>query len=279
MRNLPSGMPTECRNRIRTLLPYVDLNPTVEGLALASKDASGEYANLQPVQNRPWEWTENLGDHSPLDSRAEEKPVAERSPIKNMASLPLELFSARATGERIIEQDQSGADPRIEGNLRMLQEGLSGESIFERDWRESRVRLESPDSSKAEQEDDVGPLPSFPAHSQTLTSDRRSSSRKPSPTSSVRSRGSAAGIPQTSIAGGSSLRQSPFLNKFSGSTAGDPIDVDSLDVPSTTTHSTSAKRKAVANAGDDEVEVIEGPVQSKRSKGKTTVKLKAVKKR
>ncbi len=271
MQSLPRDMPMEYRRRIRTLLPFVDLNPAVDGLALASKDASGEFTNFQPVQNRPWEWTENLGDHSPLDSRIEEKPDG-RNPIKNMASLPLELFSARATGERIIEQDESEDDPRIEGSLRMLQEGFSGESIFQRDWRESRILLESPNSPRPENEDQVGPLPTFSAHSQTAT-DRRSSSRKPSPASSVRSRGSAQGLPQASVAGGSSLRQSPF--RFSGSTAGDPIDVDSIDVVSTTTHSTSAKRKAIASTVDDELEVVEGPVQSRRTKGKTAARSKA----
>lgn len=159
----------------------------------------------------------------------------------------------------------------------MLQEGLTSESVFQRDWRESRVSLESPKSPRGEQEDEVGPLPTFPSHSQNAT-DRRSSSRKPSPASSIRSRSSAQGL-QPSAAGGSSLRQSPFLNRYSGSTAGDPIDVDNLDLPSTTTQSTSVKRKAMASAQDDDVEIVEGPVASKRSKGKSAARPKAAKRK
>lgn len=95
MRKIPSSMPMEYRQRIRTLLPYVDLNAAVDGLSLASKDASGEFSNFQPVQNRPWEWTENLGDQVFPDSRVDDKISDPRNPIKNVASIPLELFSAK----------------------------------------------------------------------------------------------------------------------------------------------------------------------------------------
>ena len=96
---LPAGTPQEYRTRLRTLLPFVALNPSVAGLAYATRDASGTLTITQPVQNRPWEWTEYLGDVPPgeVNPRADEPAgtrIEERASVRNSASITLELFGA-----------------------------------------------------------------------------------------------------------------------------------------------------------------------------------------
>lgn len=268
LQSLPPDMPLEYRRRIRTLLSYVSPNLAVANLAYVSQDPTG-HTSVTPVQNRPWEWTEHLGEVSPTESKPEDKDKDEPVTIKNSASLPLELFAARVTGERVLSHND---DPRTEFAITTFQDDVACGNIFQRDWRETRApHLLHPD--RAEQEEEVGPLPTFKDIVQG-SGERHSNSRRPSPASSIRSRGSA-GHPSSGL---SSHRQSPSgLTRFTGSTAGDPIDVDSIEF-SATSHSGS-KRKSVPL--DDDVEIIEGPVpsDSKRAKGKTAAKPRPSKKR
>ncbi|PCH43895.1 hypothetical protein WOLCODRAFT_138657 [Wolfiporia cocos MD-104 SS10] len=127
--DLPAGMPPAYRARFRTLLPHFALNAAVDGLAYATRDPStGALTLTQPVQNRPWEWTEFLGDVPPGGEEHDMDPFV----VKNSASLNLELFEARATGERLINSDEPAA-------VYAFQDSLSSESVFMRDWRETRV--------------------------------------------------------------------------------------------------------------------------------------------
>ena len=258
---LPPDMPTEYRKQMRTLLPYTDPNKTVAHLAYATVDASGVISSLSPMQNRPWEWTENLGEIiSP-----EDKDNNERSKIKNTASVSLELFGAQATGESVLQQTQTD-NPHLTNTILSFEDHLHGEGVFQRDWRESRVSPDDPvltsPTERAELEDQVGPLPSFSAQPQGSSSKHTSTrgSRRPSPASSVRSRSSlhAQNIPSV----GSSLRQSPMqpAHSQSGSTAGDPIDVDAFDIHSSS--SRTGKRKADKDALE--------PASSKRAKSKSS---------
>ncbi|CAL1707851.1 unnamed protein product [Somion occarium] len=269
MQTLPSDMPLEYRRQIRTLLPFVPPNLAVANLAYVSQDATGQ-TTMTPVQNRPWEWTEYLGEASPVEPKSEDKDGDERIVVKNSASISLELFAARVTGERVIPSGQT--DSRTECMVRTFQDDLASHTVFQRDWMETRALSHMLRPDRTEQEDEVGPLPTFPNTAQGGT-DRRSNSRRPSPASSIRSRGSVARPPSVR----SSIRQSPALTRFSGSTAGEVIDVDSLDFSTSTTHS-GAKRKSIPI--DDDIEIIEGPVaSSKRTKGKTVAKPRGTKKR
>ena len=126
---------------------------------------------------------------------------------------------------------------------------------------------------KTKQEDEVGPLPTFKSMVQG-SGERHSNSRRPSPASSIRSRGSAGR--HSSVL--SSHRQSPSgLTRFTGSTAGDPIDVDSLDF--STASQVGGKRKSVPI--DDDIEIVDGPIPStsKGTKGKIPAKPRPTKKR
>ena len=253
-------MPTEYRKQMRTLLPYTELNKAVANLAYATIDASGGVTGVTPMQNRPWEWTENLGD-----SAAMEEKDNGGSKIRNTASLSLELFSAQTTGERVMQQEQND-NPNLTNTILSFEDHMYGESLFQRDWRESRIlpeeaTLQSP-TERAEQEDQVGPLPTFgtPPHgSSSRHTSTRGGSRRPSPASSVRSRTSLHAHNAPSV--GSSLRQSPMHPpQASGSSAGDPIDVDSLDPPSTSSRPAKRKADKEPSTSDD----------SRRSKGKST---------
>ncbi|KAI0071713.1 hypothetical protein K474DRAFT_1733093 [Panus rudis PR-1116 ss-1] len=273
LRSLPPSMPNEFRKRIRAILPYVALNAAVANLAYASQDATG-HTLLTPVQNRPWEWTENLGDPAPGQSKSEDQEGEERTSVKNSASLSLELFATRITNEHVIVPGER--DGKTETTIRTFQDDLSSETIYQRDWRESRVPLsigsDAQHLERAEHTEETGPLPSL--HHHQIQLDRRSASRRPSPASSIRSRGSAAPR-QASVV--SSLRASPALPRFStGSTAGDPIDVDSIELE--TLSQTGSKRKS--STVDSDVEIIEVPsATSKRGKGKAAAKPRQTKRR
>ncbi|CDO75642.1 hypothetical protein BN946_scf184743.g2 [Trametes cinnabarina] len=285
--DLPSDMPPEYKERLRTMLPYVALNPAVEDLVYATRDASGAIVSAVPVQNRPWEWTEYLGDvpgAEPRGGAEERRGDDDRPTVKNSASLSLELFEARLTGDRVIPAEGYTLkdDLMAEENLRALQDDLSAEGAFRRDWRETRVSLNDAPTAPnvrpsrgTEQEDNIPPLPGFGAHA-TAASDGRPSSRRPSPASSVRSAASGQ------LGSATSLRQSPAhpLSRLSVSTTGDVIDVDAFDAGTSASGSTN-KRKAMSSIAEHEdIEIVDGPGTaasraSKRTKAKTASKTTA----
>ena len=286
--DLPSDMPPEYKARLRTLLPYVALNPAVEDLVYITRDITGAVIGTVPVQNRPWEWTEYLGENpaGELSRGGDDRTPDDRPHVKNSASLSLELFDARVTGDRIIplivpSGSGTGADDMmVEENLRSFQDDVYAEGAFSRDWRETRIHLADGNArQKAEQDDGggVAPLPTLTGHAlggSASEHNRSSSSRRPSPASSVRSAGTA---PLGSV------RQSPAhpLSRLSVSTTGEVIDVDALDGGTSASGSTN-KRKAMSMIveEDDEIEFVEGPVPAssrtqKRPKAKTAGKTTA----
>lgn len=292
--DLPADMPPEYKTRMRSLLPYVDLNPVVEGLVYTTRDASGTLVSSVPVQNRPWEWTEYIGENpaGDLSRGGDQRALDGRPQVKNSAALSLELFEARVTGDRIIrptEQVHQGfsgviEDMMAEENLRSFQDDVYSEGPFCRDWRETRISLD--DSTQTgtggrgnptgddNSGTNVPPLPSLTGHvTGTVAPEHRPSPRRPSPASSVRSVGSARSA--------TSRRQSPAhaLSRLSVSTSGDIIDVDALDGGGSGTGS-SNKRKAMSTIAeeDSDIEIVEGPVPTsqnrvqKRMKGRTAGK-------
>lgn len=278
LQNLPHDMPVEYRQEIRFLLPFVSPNTAIAELGYVSKDNSGA-ENLVPVQNRPWEWTEYLGDPVAPD-RKDDRGAEETSCIKNSASISLELFSARPTGERIVVSGTSDVNLRVDGDVRALQDEQLGESVFKRDWRETRVDPERALSGPVKGQDDANSgIPNAPNNASSSEGRHSSSqsSRMASPASSVRSRGSVQPF-------GGPFNPSPAsasFSRFTGSNAGDPIDVDSLDMPvSAVTGQSKGKRKMPDIAEDDEVEILEGASSSqaaKKPKGKTVAKPRAKK--
>ncbi|KAI0675055.1 hypothetical protein C8Q78DRAFT_1010248 [Trametes maxima] len=276
--DLPSDIPPEYKARLRTMLPYVGLNPAVEDLVYATRDATGAIVGSIPVQNRPWEWTEYLGDVPGADPRGGEDPDDGRPGVKNSASLSLELFEARLTGDRIIPSQVARADMMAEQNLRALQDDLYAEGAFRRDWRETRVSLDdaSPLTSYIRTEDDAPPVQAFGGHVGG-TAEARSSAYKSSPTLSARS------IASGQLGSAPSIHP---LSRLSVSTTGDVIDVDAFDAGTSASGSDSTnKRKAMSSiAEDDEIQILDGPSASvarasKRPKAKTASKMTKGRKR
>lgn len=265
MHELPTDLPSEYYRQLCTLLPHLPPNDVVTNLIHAHRDTSGQLVYGAPVQNRPWEWIENLGE----PAVEEDAHRWRQGPFKNASSLSLELFAARRTGEHIphpnITRDTTKHDAhekknlRLEGDVRSFEDGLSAESIYRRDWRETRLevyrdgQVEGGASStgKADGLDEVGLLPVFPAQNRSGSAGAGSGSRRASPASSVKSRGSAQGTV-------SSARQSPSsTNKMSTTTA----ISDAMEEGSTTMRSGGGhKRKSDS---DDEVEIVEGPLPIK----------------
>lgn len=239
-------------------------------LVHAHRDASGHLVYGAPILNRPWEWVENVGE----PAVEEDAHRWREGPFKNASSLSLELFEACRTGEHIprpnLLRDTAQQDNRednymrLEGDVRSFEDGLSTESIYRRDWRETRLeayrdgQVDGGASSmgKGDGLDEVGLLPVFPAQNRSGSagsgsgSGLGSGSRKASPASSVKSRGSTQGtVP--------SVRQSPgSTTKMSTRTVSDVMEEGS------TTNRSGAERKRKADP-DDEVEIVDGPLPAK----------------
>ncbi|KZT24227.1 hypothetical protein NEOLEDRAFT_1067868 [Neolentinus lepideus HHB14362 ss-1] len=268
--DLPPDMPPSFRARIRTLLPFTNLVPAVENLAYAPADASGsDSAHLVPVQNRPWEWVEYLGDPISLDPKEEEKEKQEKEKlrtkhlIKNSTSLSLELFGTKMTTDGVIHVDDG--DSRLEGDLRSFEDGLWGESIFKRDWREGRVQLVNYSFGRSKSEDDEDGA--VAGMSGLHVEKRPSSSRKPSPASSVVSRSSmvsrsSAHTKHTSGSGSGTPRRSG-----AGSTVSEVIDVDNLVMGG---HAGSKRGRD--QVGEDEIEILDAPPDASTSRAKRVKK-------
>lgn len=249
-------MPLELKRQFRTLLPYVEINPAVRNLFYTTRQPDETLIYHGPVQNRPWEWTEYLGDDNPDEFR-------------NSGSLSLELFDARLTGDHLFSS--KGLSEMAESSLISLRNDVVYENIFERDWREGRVPLQPgtpPEyGSRLGGNDDEGEDGSSKARGGQL------GSRGASPASSIRSRISAASFRSPSV--------SSQLSRGAGST--DVVETDSL--PSTGSARTQ-KRKASNGIDDDdeEVQIVEkpGPSAFKKkagTKGKSATSKPRAKKR
>ncbi|KAJ7072521.1 hypothetical protein C8F01DRAFT_1104256 [Mycena amicta] len=213
--DIPADFPREYRNQVQALLRHLPPPVLVSQLSTSHRDANGVLIHDAPVQNRPWEWIENLGEPIVVE---EEKPL-----LKNSGSVSLDLFGARMTGDVILESSEG--DARIQANTRSFQDGLSVESLLKRDWRETRME---PDAA-ALVDGSIGAR---------VKNDVRLDKKRASPASSVLSRSSAHSA--------GSRRASPGLSRLS--TIGEADDGDSsMDSSSRQ----SAKRKA-SNSDDEE---------------------------
>lgn len=274
---LPPDLPPEYRRQLMSLLPQLPSNASVLNLVNSHRDSSGNLVPGTPVINRPWEWIENLGEPAVLDPVEEERDRDEKERlrvkylVKNSGSLSLDNFGARITGDGIFHHSAQENDTRVKGNLLSFEDGLSAETVFKRDWRETRVELEAEalmgsgtGRPRGDTEHELGLSSSFPGS-------HRIEKRTPraSPSSSIVSRSSARGST-------ASIHHSPSqasLNRLSGSTVSDVIDLESMTTASSSKR--TSKRKAAAAVSDDEIEIIEGPIPSRASTGSKKPKTKA----
>ncbi|KAG8908829.1 RNA polymerase II mediator complex subunit [Tulasnella sp. 403] len=150
---LPARMPLEYRHAIQPLLAYVPrdpytqdlvhlVNPAEQGHRLPPPaDGESQYQLGPPVQARPWEWIEYLEDRTSATPE-------ESDQVKNETSVSLEYFMAKSTGEKLSKDDEWD-------EYRHAEDHMHRETVFERDWKETRVGpvgLDDPDSSESEEE-------------------------------------------------------------------------------------------------------------------------------
>lgn len=274
--DLPVELPFEYRNQISTLLVQCPLNSVVTNLVNTHHDAQGNEIFGNFVTNRPWEWIENLGESSVLESKEDEREkehLKYKYLVKNSGSISLGHFGARLTGDGIKHDMATDIDSRTASSMKSFEDGCS-EHLFNRDWRETRLEWNVEPSPEP-----LSHLRGELDHDAPVLSDSLNTvqGQRTSPSSSVVSRGSTQS---------SSMRQqqSPshtIHSRTTNSTVHEIIDVDS--VPTTSSlRKDSVKRKTIAADSDDEIEIIEGPVVTRvatSSKRQKSVKLPAGKAR
>lgn len=261
--DIPSDAPAEYRKQISTLLREPPADSVVTNLVNSHRDSTGSTIFDQPVTNKPWEWIENLGEPS-SDPNGEQREREERIRdrvshlAKNTSSVSLEHFGARHTGDTVKVDMTSEIYAEMESCTRGFEDGLS-ESVFTRDWRETRLEWEeelSPDMLarvKSEMNTEV-----------LVAEGADKAVRGDSPASSVVSRLSTSN---------QKSHQSPAQSRQTNVIALRIIDLDSIPEEGITFKSGQpGKRKAAAALSDEEIELIEGPVQVVPGATTSTVK-------
>ncbi|KAG8709991.1 RNA polymerase II mediator complex subunit [Ceratobasidium sp. 395] len=156
------NLPKEYLGRILPLLKYTPTDPCT-GLGLRFTQNPTRALLITHFPFKPWEWAENI----------DELPAGDN--VRNTASMPLDLFSAETTGDRIVH-------PSLEGNKlwnnaerdeRHMKTVVGSEVTFQREWVDSRV-LELESSSDDIEETDA---PGEGTFSQGATSRFREDSR------------------------------------------------------------------------------------------------------
>lgn len=174
---LSDSIPDCFKARLQFILPYRASSQYTDDLVYITPSTS-DISYGPGVAERPWEWLECL------DAGA--------------TSIPLEYFGGRGTGEAVLG-DLEGARA---GDLLQQQDTFNTGSLFELDWRQSRI----PASTEADDE----PTPP-PAADDTHEHEQSASEafpHEPSPAPTVLSRTSAGGFASASV---SSRRGSPAL--------------------------------------------------------------------
>ncbi|KAG6866656.1 hypothetical protein C0991_000766 [Blastosporella zonata] len=259
--NLPPGLPMEHRKQLISLLPLLPYPSAASQMVHSHRDARGNMVYGTPVVNRAWEWIENLGEPAVCDSKEADKEREEKErleskyTVKNSGSLSLEVFGSHLTGDGVLRTSPLNGDHQRQNQLLGFEDGLSVENLFKRDWRETRVELDTGITGRSREEADQES-----GHSVLPKSEKRSTPRG-SPAPSSVSRSSAR------VTGGS-VRQSPqgSYHRNSSSTISDIIDVDTTQAVTSKRSANKRKASTTAAASDDEIEIIEGPVPTRASK-------------
>ncbi|CAE6538597.1 unnamed protein product [Rhizoctonia solani] len=128
-----SNLPKEYSDRVLPLLKYTSTDPCT-GLALRFTQQATRALLITHFPNRPWDWSENLDDAPPGDT------------VRNTGSIPLELFNAEMTHDRIAQPDNHGPNKLWNSAERdgwHMKTVIGSEVTFQREWVDSRI-LEAP---------------------------------------------------------------------------------------------------------------------------------------
>ncbi|KAG9076977.1 RNA polymerase II mediator complex subunit [Ceratobasidium sp. UAMH 11750] len=140
------NLPKEYLDRVLPLLRYTPTDPCT-GLALRFTQQVNRALLITHFQYRPWDWVENIDD-SPAGGN-----------VRNTASMPLDLFGAEATGDRITQPDTNGPNKfwnSAEKDEWHMKTVVGSEVTFQREWVDSRV-LEYESSGDEPEETDPPP--------------------------------------------------------------------------------------------------------------------------
>jgi mediator of RNA polymerase II transcription subunit 12 len=246
-------MPAEYRQQLRCLLPYPPPHEGVADLVYASVDASGQTLPGLPVMNQPWDWVESIGDNALGDA-----PGGERGAISNNASLSLERFAARATGDTV----------RSEKTPRGFHDALGGESVFARDWAETRIPLtdENPAPRRGgENGDDDRDGGGGGGGGGGVLPGAFASRRGMSPASPAWSRQSA-----TSSRLQSPTQQSSFTRASAASRSDGLPDLERSSAAGSRQQAPGKRKASTITNADSDIEIIESPSALKKAKTTTT---------
>ena len=252
------SMLSESRDVAETLLKYTLKNLPTDGLAYAYRDSDGILHPSAPVQLRPWEWIENPGDPPATDDKQKRTEASSKYLIKNNTSISLEMFGARPTGEEVRKTGSENAKDDLGERMKSyFEEDLNSESVYERDWRESRLWTDHRHVSRLKAGEE-GEAESSGSKKRRATPGSHRGSPALSIHTTVGSRSSRSGPPSASS---SRRTQSPVVGS-----RGDPMDVDQLAGSS----ARAGKRKAsVVEVIDVDNDVVITGESSRKGKGKT----------
>jgi hypothetical protein len=174
--SLPPSLPPETRLRLSPFLPFVPMDKYAPYLGRGMRTEMDRLDIASKIRSRPWEWVDNID--------TPEEPKLLSSPVKNKASLPLELFEATSTGE-IVLLEQPPLD--LQKEAWTFRDNFASENILARSWRESHVQWEPTSGGEKEHfiHPDASPAATIFSRSSAHAS---TSSRRQSPAQASTSR-------------------------------------------------------------------------------------------
>lgn len=127
----PPSLPSETRLRLSSFLPFIPMDKYAAYLGRGIRAEMDSLDVVSKIRSRPWEWVDNI------DSPEETKLLS--TPVKNKASLSLELFEGTSTGENVVPE-RPPLD--LQGETWTFRDNFALENILARSWRESRLQWE-----------------------------------------------------------------------------------------------------------------------------------------
>lgn len=170
-------------------MPFNSTVSFVAQLSYARRDFSNGIVLGEPLKNRPWDWMENVTED--VNDGVGVNETLNTS-VHDSGSISLSRFETRITSDLNFL-----ASPTLAGS-HSFDDALYSESVFSRDWRESRFFLDETQSQSSITEDQndhtataslpFNVTPSFPRISPSSMSSKGGSSapvsQKPSPQAS-----------------------------------------------------------------------------------------------
>ncbi|KAG8882040.1 RNA polymerase II mediator complex subunit [Tulasnella sp. 332] len=266
------------REALKHLLPFVSVDQLTTNLVHFTENEGAEEGQVQlgtRVQSRPWEWLDYMEEpHGASYTEGDDLPR-----IRNDASISLECFQAHVLAG---DQPTEASEADDETMKRYTKDHLYMETMYERDWKETRVGTlantgSHPTGSRATGAADDGQSSEDEESRRSQTQGRRAGHLD----TSVMSMDDAP----SSLASRSGISPAPTRASSASRGTVEVIDVDALHGPEPSANTRGRKRKVTEAGGgvlegagdgsDDEIQIIEPTSAIASSKGKGRGKGKA----